>query len=121
MSPVEELTALYEQWRCLSREEGRAIDDADWDQVAQCQSGKTGLQPRIAELSQRPEVAAHETQFRSVVEPLMEMERSNQARLGEQRELAERQKQQLDRSSRQLRQLHQSYVAPARTNWQSYS
>jgi len=121
MSPVDELTELYEQWRRLSQEEGRAIDDADWEQVAQCQSGKSSLQPRIAELSERLEAAVHETRFRSVVEPLMEMERSNQGRLREQRQLAERQKQQLDRSRRQLRQLHQSYVPPARTNWQSYS
>jgi hypothetical protein len=34
---------------------------------------------------------------------------------------AEAKQQDLDRASRHLRQLHKSYVPPARTHWQSYS
>ena len=121
MSPAEELTALYEQWRSLTTAEGHAIQAADWDQVAQCQTAKSRLQPRIVEVSQRLEVAVHEAQFRPVVEQLMEMERANHAQLQAQRHSAELQKRQLDQSSRHLRQLHQSYVPASRAHWQSYS
>ena len=85
------------------------------------QSAKSRLQPRIVEVSQRIEVAVHELQFRPVVEELMAKERHNAARLRETRNSAEQEKQDLDKSSRNLRQLHKSYVPPARAHWQSYS
>jgi hypothetical protein len=121
MSPAEELSALYDQWRRLTETEGQAIEAADWNQVAQCQSGKSRLQPRIVEVGQRLEVAVHELHFRPIVERLIEMERANRTRLQAQRETAEGQKRHLDRSSRCLRQLHESYVPPIRPHWESYS
>jgi hypothetical protein len=121
MISTEELASLYEQWRHLTEEEGRAIDAADWSRVAVCQSGKSRLQPRIVEVSQRLDATTHEQQFRPIVAQLMEMEHANRDRLQKQRESAEERKQELDRSSRHLRQLHQAYVPPARANWQSYS
>ena len=121
MTPAEELASLYEQWRHLTEEEGRAIDAGDWSHVAVCQSGKSRLQPRIVEVSRRLDAATHEEHFRPVVAQLMEMEHANRDRLQKQREWAEERRQELDRSSRHLRQLHQAYVAPARPNWQSYS
>jgi len=61
------------------------------------------------------------TAFRPVVEELMTIERRNAARLRDTRCSAEQEKQDLDKSSRNLRQLHKSYVPPARAHWQSYS
>lgn len=121
MKPVEELHALYEQWRLLTQEEGRGIERADWEQVALSQAGKSRLQPRIVEVSQRIEAAVHELQFRPVVDQLIMLERTNRELLERQRDAGQQRKQELDRSSRQLKQLHKSYVPPGRPNWHSYS
>jgi len=121
MSPVDELFALYEQWRRLTEDEGGAIEAGAWTQVEHYQSAKSRLQPRIIEVSQRLDAAAHEQNFRLVVERLMDLERRNSARLQERRRAAQEQKQVLDRSTRHLRQIHKSYVPPARPHWQSYS
>jgi len=121
MTPVEELHALYEKWRCLSQEEGVAIERHDWNQLDQCHRGKAQLQARIVEVSQRIDPAALEQNFRPVVEGLTVLERRNQDRLSTRQQNAEAQRQRLDRSMRHLRQLHQSYVPALRANWQSYS
>lgn len=121
MTPADELSALYVQWRSLTEGEGEAIESGTWAQVEHYQSAKSRLQPRIVEVSQRIEVAVHELKFRPVVEELMVLERRNAARLREIRRSADREKQDLDKSSRSLRQLHKSYVPPARAHWQSYS
>ena len=121
MSPNDELSALYAQWRSLTEQEGEAIESGAWTKVEHYQSAKSRLQPRIAEVSQRIEVAVHELQFRPVVEELMALERHNAARLRDTRRSAEQEKRDLDKSSRNLRQIHKSYVPPARAHWQSYS
>lgn len=121
MSPGDELSALYQHWRSLSRDEGAAIEAGAWTTVEQFQTAKARLQPRVVELSQRLDAATHERRFRKEVEELMQLERHNSALLQGQRRDAEAQQQDLDRASRHLRQLHKSYVPPARTHWQSYS
>jgi hypothetical protein len=121
MTPADELSALYQQWRSLTEDEGAAIEASTWPSVEQFQAAKARLQPRIVELSQRLDASTHDRQFRKVVEALMELERRNSALLQRQRQASEKQKLELDRASRHLRQLHKSYVPPARTHWQSYS
>ena len=121
MTAVEELTALYEQWRQLTVSEGKAIQSASWSRVEQCQSAKARLQPRIVEISQRLEDGSHKNLFRPILSELMEMERRNNLLLEEMRRASEGLQRDLDRSSRNLRQIHKSYVPPARTHWQSYS
>jgi hypothetical protein len=121
MTPPDELAALYEQWRNLTGDEGDAIAAGDWTGVEQFQAAKARLQPRIAEISRRLDSVTHERRFRSLVEELMQLERRNISLLQRRRQAAEVQRQELDRTSRHLRQLHKSYVPPARTHWQSYS
>ena len=121
MTPTEELRALYEQWRALTEEEGAALENRDWTRLTQSQTGKARLQPRIANVSRQLEPAIHEREFRSMVEHLIELERRNQALLQNLQRHAQDEQQELDRSRRHLRQLHQSYVPPARAHWQSYS
>ena len=121
MTPEDELAALYEQWRNLTHDEGKAIEAGAWTQVEQYQAAKARLQPRIIEVAQRFDAGTHEQPFRAVVEGLMELERRNSTLLQRQRNLAEHRKQELDRASRNLRQIHKSYIPPARTHWQSYS
>lgn len=121
MTPAEELSGLYAQWRTLTEEEGAAIESGAWNQVEQYQSAKARLQPRIVEVSERVETVLHALQFRPLVEDLMALERRNSSRLRESRQAAELQKQDLDKSSRNLRQLHKTYAPSARTHWHSYS
>lgn len=121
MSPSDELSALYQRWRELTLEEGQAIDAGEWPLVELCQAAKSRLQPRIVEISQRLDLATHETLFRPVVEELMELERRNRHGLESRRQASELERQNLDRSCRQLRQLHRSYVPASRAAWQSYS
>ena len=121
MTSADELSALCQQWRSLTEDEGEAIEAGAWANVDQFQTAKARLQPRIVEVSQRLDAATHARHFREVVEELMQLERRNSALLHSRRQAAETQKQELDRTSRHLRQLHKSYVPPARTHWQSYS
>lgn len=121
MTSVDELSALYQQWRCLTEDEGEAIEAGAWVSVEQFQAAKARLQPRIVELSQRLDAGTHERQFRALIEELMQLERSNSALLQRRRQAADEQMRELDKASRHLRQLHKSYVPPARPHWQSYS
>lgn len=121
MNPVSELAALYEQWRSLTKSESQAIETAAWAQLEQYQAAKGRLQPRITEVARRLEPSVLEREFRPVVEELIRMEHRNNALLQRQRDAAELQRQELDRKSRNLRQIHKSYVPPVRTHWQSYS
>jgi hypothetical protein len=121
MTPLEELRALYEQWRLLTEEEGAAIDREDWTQVAHCQAAKARLQAHIVDLSGLSRAEVSQGQLRPVLEALLKLEHANQERLAKHRQQAEAQQQDLIRSSRHLRKLHHSYVPPARAHWQSYS
>jgi hypothetical protein len=121
MTPGDELAALYEQWRTLTEDEGRAISAEVWADVEHCQNAKSRLQPRIVEVSRRLEQDLHDRQFKPVLKELMGLEQRNNALLRERRKAADGARETLDRSSRNLRQLHKSYVPPARTLWQSYS
>lgn len=121
MSPELEFTALLDQWRRLTEEEGRAISSSTWAQVENFQSAKALLQPRINEVRERIDPARHESQFRPLIEDLIRLEHRNQSLLEEQRRLAQQQEQDLNRSDRNLRQIQKSYIPPARNLWQSYS
>jgi hypothetical protein len=121
MSPADELCALYQHWRSLSKDEGAAIEAGAWTSVEQFQAAKARLQPRIVELSQRLDLVTRERRFCKEIEELMRLERQNSALLQGRHRDAEAQQQDLDRVGRHLRQLHKSYVPPARTHWQSYS
>jgi hypothetical protein len=121
MTSADELFALYQQWRTLTEDEGEAIEIGDWPSVEQYQTAKTRLQPRIVELSHRLGNVTHEQRFRGIIEELMQLERRNGALLQRRRQAADEQMGEMDRASRHLRQIHKSYVPPARTHWQSYS
>ncbi len=122
MTPSDELSALYRQWRRLTESESQAIRANAWAQVEAVQSAKARLQPRIAEVSAALEPVAHEQRFYPVVEELIQLEQGNRELIQAQRQIAQLQKEQLDQSSRNLRQLHRSYAPTiARAHWQSYS
>lgn len=121
MSPELEFTALLDQWRRLTEEEGRSISSGAWTHVENFQSAKALLQPRINEVRERIDPARHESQFRPLIDELIRLERNNQSLLDDQRRVAQQQECDLNRSDRNLRQIQKSYLPPARAHWQSYS
>lgn len=121
MSPELEFTALLDQWRRLTEEEGRAISSGAWAQVESFQSAKALLQPRVSEVRERIDPARHESQFRPLIVELIRLERGNQSLLDARRQAAQEQERDLNCSDRNLRQIQKSYLPPARALWQSYS
>lgn len=121
MTPADELSGLYQQWRSLTDDERGAIQAGDWKGVENYQAAKAQLKTRITELSQRLDAITYKGRFGRIVEELMELERHNSALVQRRRQAAEAQMQELDRASRHLRQLHKFYAPPSRTHWQSYS
>jgi len=132
MNARDELAGLYEQWRRWTEAEGEAIRNGAWSQVTQCQEAKLQLQPQIARAAEQVQREAApstkpddltELPFRDFVNELIELEHRNLELLASQRQRAGREKDSLDRASRNLRQVHRSY-APDRGgsgHWQSYS
>lgn len=130
MNASSQLRSLYEQWRLLTEQEGRAIRAADWTQVGECQSEKHRLQSRIqkADLELQQEARtrsasrkAIENEFRAVIEELIVRERDNDRELRAKLGIAEEHRQELDQASRQLSQVHQAYAPGPPPLWHSYS
>jgi hypothetical protein len=132
MRAREALIELYKQWRGWTEAEGEAIRLAAWTRVDQCQAAKTKLQPLIAHASEQAhrdaadppsQVESNEAFFRGILNELIQLERGNLELLASHRQRAEREKESLNRVSRNLRQLHRSYVADRALSehWQSYS
>ncbi len=121
MNPELEFAALLDQWRSLSEDEGKAIAAGSWNHVEQLQSAKSLLQPRIDEVRPRIAPARHESQFRPLIESLIQLERRNQALVDQRRATAQEQERTLNRSDRNLRQIQKSYVPSAPNLWHSYS
>ena len=131
MSAREQLDALYAQWRSLTQAEAEAIRLAAWEQLEQHQAAKAKLQPLMtqafAEL--RLEMPSHfaeresiDTAIRATVDDLIQLEKNNSTLLAAKRQAAEVQKTDLERTSRNLRQIQRSYIGMLpRAHWQSYS
>lgn len=130
MNCQETVNALYENWRALSEAEGEAINAGDWDRVNRCQDEKQHLQERIikaTESLQKEAVAQGlnpkrtERGLRPIVERLIALELRNQELLASRRQAAEAEKAALERSGRNLRQVHQAYGGTRNAAWESYS
>jgi hypothetical protein len=129
MSACNDLFKTYEEWRDWTVREGDAIRGADWSRVNSCQRAKMELQGRIILFTQAarehlsttggnwPEV---EQRLRREVASLIDLENQNGETLAQVRCRALAEEAELDRSSRQLRQVR-SYAPVARSAWSSYS
>lgn len=124
------LLELYRQWHELTGAEGQAIRAAAWNRVEQFQETKYRLQPRILEALEtlQSEVSLSgadseqvERELRSVVSTLISGEKLNVDLLGEQRASLEGSLSELNRSTRNLRQVHRAYSGPPAAAWHSYS
>jgi len=129
MSAHHDLLAIYHEWRDWTLREGEAIRCGDWNRVHSCQNAKLELQDRIIRSTQtaRTELARSggdwaeiEAQVRREVSSLIDLEHQNGEVLAQKRSEALAEQAELDRSSRQLRQLR-SYAPVVRSAWSSYS
>jgi hypothetical protein len=124
MSAQRDLPALYAEWRRLTEQEADAIRSAQWDRLDSIQNAKRELQPLIVAASERAQSAAPalgEAQATSAtILELIALEKRNAALLAAQSEAAREVRAHWDRSSRNLRQIQQSYSGLHRSNWAGY-
>ena len=129
MSACHDLFKTYEEWRDWSVLEGEAIRSADWSRVNSCQRAKMELQGRIIRFTQAARDnltttggnwAEVEQRLRREVASLIDLENRNGETLAQVRCQALAEEAELDRSSRQLRQVR-SYAPVVRSAWSSYS
>jgi hypothetical protein len=124
MTPHQDLLTACEEWRALSESEGAALRAADWPRVAECQTAKRALQPRINSLADRIQAGPDrpiEPRLRRLVDELIALETRNHEILASQRVAAEREQGALDRARRNLQRVHGSYAGARRPAWESYS
>jgi len=129
MSARHDLFKTYDEWRDWTVREGEAIQCGDWPGVHSCQRAKLELQGRIVRFTQatRAELASSggnwtevEQQLRREVATLIDLENRNGETLAQVRCRALAEGAELDRSTRQLRQVR-SYAQVVRSVWSSYS
>jgi len=129
MSAHHDLFNTYDEWRDWTVLEGDAIRSSYWPKVNSCQRAKLELQGRIIRYTEaaRAEVSRSgvswseiEKRLRSEVASLIDLENKNGETLAQVRCRAMAEEAELDRSSRQLRQVR-SYAPVARSAWSSYS
>jgi hypothetical protein len=126
MNHTAQLLELYSQWKHLTEREGAAILASDWTEVRRCQEGKQTLQPQIVKVSDQAKRAtrqAHEFEprLRECVNQLIQLETSNSATLETRMKSTRQEKENLDRTSSRLRQIHKSYVPSQASAWNQYS
>src|SRR5688572_2728631 len=116
--PVEQLWAVYQQWKNLTEHEGQAIRPSNWPLVQKTQQAKHDLQSRIIHLteqiqgdfSSKTEQTTFDKQLRKIVNELILLETRNNATLQSSVAAAEQQKASLENTSNRLRQVHTRYV-----------
>jgi hypothetical protein len=128
MNTETELLKLFETWRSLSSEEGKAIGNGDWVTLAQCQNEKRLLQDQLAQAESRVReesgdeaAAAFSGRVREVVQELVAKEKENLAAVSARRREAEAESGELNRCSRALKKIHGAYSLSGLPQWHSYS
>jgi hypothetical protein len=115
---------LYQEWKRFTEEEGAAILASDWAAVEQAQFSKKQLQAEILRAAERiapSSQAEADPVIREHLRELIELETRNHATLEKCLQSAGREKQNLDRTSVRLRQIHKSYVPQQGAAWNQYS
>jgi hypothetical protein len=128
MSLESALQEACAEWRRLAEAEGEAIRAANWPLVADCQSALRQLQDRLGSRVEEarcqwadlgPERAQREEGLRGSLAELLALEEQNLAWLASRRRWLSEQVDQLGRSSRNLRLIHQSYAPALPAGWTS--
>lgn len=130
MNARHQLLAAYAEWRRWTELEGQAIESENWPRIRECQDAKQRLQSRIISETDRArqecarlglDYLDMERQVRTVVSELIQLEARNGEVLSHHRRTAEAERDQLARSSRDLRRVHHSYGGQREAAWTSFS
>lgn len=130
MTARHNLLNLYQTWRELTEREGEAIRVAAWAQVSRVQEDKAKLQAQIIDATERFQTemlelhgyqGAEDSGLRSLLAELIQLEQRNGEWLATQRCQAEKERQELASTSRNLRQVHRAYATSSVSGWESYS
>lgn len=130
MNTQEQLMKLYGRWGCLTTDEGEAIRAADWAKVARFQAEKWMIRNQIHATSSQLEAeiqagrvdpSAIHKRIHYIVDELIGMEMENERALAEQRQLAQQEQWELQRSTQNLRRLQKAYAPAPGPAWDSYS
>jgi hypothetical protein len=130
MSAFRKLQADYQEWRRLAEAEGEAIAAGAWIDVCNFQNGLQELQSRIIKHTEAARLewtqsekgpAEHEENLRSLVRPLIDLERRNCKLLDEHMRAAQAEIGKFEIASNTLRRIHRSYVSSQPAAWTSFS
>jgi hypothetical protein len=122
MNTKEGLFDILESWRRLTVCECAAILESHWQKVAEYQGEKQLLQPEIDRLLNGSTIQQFiDSTIQRAVSELISLERANAALIAEKRSVAEKQRGELERASRNLRQVHRAYGSEQNPVWNSYS
>ena len=129
MKGQDDLMGLLAEWRRLTNEEGLAIENEDWKDLAQRQHQKKLLQEKIDSLGQFQSSAEALTgraparsEVARLVSELQGLEGRNLSLLQTKRQSNRLEWNRLNQSLRTIHGLRRAYGAPAaRGYWQSYS
>jgi hypothetical protein len=113
------LLRLYDYWRVLSEDEGRAIESADWIRVADCQRQKRCLQEEIEAAT--PSQTGSPVVYAALGEKLILLEMNNARAIAVRRETVEQEERDLEHMTRNLRQVQRAYAGDRKPAWESYS
>ena len=124
------LLKLYERWRELGAAETAGIHAGDWRKIERAQAAKQALQPQIDEqiraFRQEVERASGDwrkagSALKTILDELTQLELRNrdllQAKMQEVRFVRD----DLQRASRNLRQVQRAYATESDAIWHSYS
>lgn len=108
------LDSLLERWIALTVQEGDAIRRADWSGVREAQASKRALQPLM------DQIRSHRIQPKSSrIDSILRLEQGNLELLATVRQMAEREREALERSRLNLTRLQRSYVARSTPVWET--
>ncbi len=116
MSAEQQLHDAYQEWHRLAHAQRDAIHDGNWNFLRDCQEAVLQIRSRIELLGGRTRVeescAGRRSAIHALVEGLIEIERQNQIALAARRQKLAAQIDQLGKSRRNLRRIHQTYAGP---------
>lgn len=121
MPAGDELLAICNEWKALTKLEASSIQAANWKVLEQAQEIKVLLQKKLGNLP----IAAVELERKNLIQKLVEeilaLEKQNAATLARQMELSNLELADMNQGQRTLGKVKSSYLPRQNGVWSSYS
>jgi hypothetical protein len=129
MTAEQEMAGLLERWLKLTQAEAGAIHYATWPALREIQAAKASLQKLLNDAKERwtrenpgrASAPRDEHPFFHVICRLLSMEARNEELLAARLRKTQTEKQSLDESARNLRNVRQTYASKPSGIWNCYS